>query len=154
MILTEKELETSVGELSQKYRYRLAIYTDKADFAESIEDIHKLLELRIFDETGEIRIYRDVIESNFKLREWTAEKEKNSSFFDRTQYLDIDKTALFEDMTQKKTTGGGIFHLPYDVKDKEMLIIRYYYQFDKDGTAYKYDWRITGFSDKEVLKDG
>lgn len=132
-----------------EYKYILAIFTDKADFIDAINDFDNLLEVRAFDENGEFRAYRDVISSEFKWREIINDEEYDG-YFDQTQYLDIDSTKCLMSDTEKITTGGGKYHLPKEVTTKTMLNVRYYYCFDDNGIARKCDWRLVGFSDLEV----
>lgn len=130
-------------------RYILAIFTDKVDFVNELKDVDNLLEVRVFNEEGEFRAYRDVLCSEYKSREIIDESEYDG-YFDQTQYLDIDTTKCLPSDTEKTTIGGGIFHMPEDVAEKMMLNVRYYYRYNDDGVAEKCDWRLVGFSDSEV----
>lgn len=146
--MTETELMTFLSKLN--YRYKLAIYSDHADFVSEVTEPEKLLELRVFDENGEFRAYRDLLGKPFKCREINKDNENQfAGSFKENQYLDIDTTKTFEDKTIKQATGGGQYHLPEDVKSKTMLKMRYYYCFNDEGIAYKCDWRLAGFEDKE-----
>ena len=146
--MTETELMTFLSKLS--YRYKLAIYSDHADFISEVTEPEKLLELRVFDENGEFRAYRDLLGKPFKCREINKDNENQfAGSFKENQYLDIDTTKTFEDKTIKQATGGGQYHLPEDVKSKTMLKVRYYYCFNDEGIANKCDWRLVGFVDKE-----
>lgn len=62
--MTETELMTCLSKLN--YRYKLAIYSDHADFVSEVTEPEKLLELRVFDENGEFRAYRDLLGKPFK----------------------------------------------------------------------------------------
>ena len=146
--MTETELMTRLGELN--YQYKLAIYSDRADFVSEVTEPEKLLEIRAFDENGEFRAYRDVLGKPFKCREINKDNENQfAGSFEENQYLDIDTTKTFEDKTIMQATGGGQYHLPEDVKNKTMLKVRYYYCFNDEGIANKCDWRLAGFEDKE-----
>lgn len=149
--MTEKELEAVLTKLS--YPYKLAIYTDRADFVDTVTDFDKLLELRVFGNHGEFRAYRDVINIPFKTR-LIEDDNLYDGCYDEVQYLDIDTAASDKNSRIKKTTGGGKFTLPVDAVDKELLRIRYYYQYDADGIARKVDWRIVGFEEKEEIDHG
>lgn len=136
--------------------YKLAIWTDHADFVTEIEDTQTLLEVRAFGETGECRAFRSTSESGFSVREINNEAEKPENAFDENQYLDID-TAKPESKNDGwiYTTGGGRYHLPYEnLPDIHslMLKVRYYYTFDEvSGVARKTDWRLVGFAGKESV---
>ena len=147
--MTEAELMMRLGELN--YQYKLAIYSDRADFVSEVTEPEKLLELRAFDEKGEFRAYRDLLGKPFKCREINKENEKQfDGCFEENQYLDIDTNYTFEeDKTKKQATGGGQYHLPEDAKDMTMLKVRYYYNYNSEGIAQKCDWRLVGFEDKE-----
>ena len=150
--MTETELMTFLSKLN--YRYKLAIYSDRADFVSEVTEPEKLLELRVFDENGEFRAYRDLLGKPFKFREINAENEKqfDGNYFEENQYLDIDTKYTFEDdKTKKQATGGGQYHLPDDVKNMTMLKVRYYYTFSDEGIAQKCDWRLVGFTDEELV---
>lgn len=149
LFMTEKELEAELSQLS--YPYRLAIYTDKADFVDVVANIEKLLEIRVFGSDGEIRAYRDIVTVPFKTRKIQSE-DIYDGWFDEVHYLDIDdkESNLFDNSRIKKTTGGGCFTLPEEVKEKELIRVRYYYCFDENGIAQKCDWRLVSFEDKEV----
>ena len=53
------------------YKYSLCLRTDGADFANGINcsDPEKILELRCFDESGELRIFRSNVDADFQARE-------------------------------------------------------------------------------------
>lgn len=147
--MTESELFRYLSDCP--YKYRLAIFTDRADFVSDISSVNNLLEVRVFDESGEFRAYRDLIGKDFKCREIIEKTESDipETSFEENHYLDIDTKFTFADETEKQTTGGGRFHLPEDVKDKTMIKVRYYYRFNSEGLAQKCDWRLVGFDDKE-----
>ena len=131
------------------YKYKLAIFTDRVDFIDSINeaDVEKLLEIRAFDESSELKYIRSTVDAEFKGRELN---DADKLYFDETYYLDIDTAKTSVDDTLLKTAiGGGKYHLP---EDKKMLKVRYYYKYDDNGIAKKYDWRLLGFSDNEDNK--
>lgn len=146
-------------------KYKLAIWTDKADFLDkdaSVPYAGKLLELRAFDETQEIRYYRSYVGEDFYVRVISDETEKAKKdygdYFDRSQYLDIDekRSANVADGTVF-AIGGGSYHLP--APGARRLMVRYYFKYDADGVAYVYDKRIVGFLTEDVksnnkTKDG
>lgn len=144
-----------------KYKYTMAIWTDKADFIidKALTDEDKLLEIRCFDESGEFRAYHSLIGEEFKCREITDDKSYADFHLDEAQYLDIDT----EKTRNKKdgfiyATGGGKYHLPEVAlnlpEGEKMLLIRTYYKYDEEGVAHKCDWRIVGFTDVEKTGEG
>lgn len=153
---------SEISDAVKKYKYSYAVWSDCADFIIDKESINedKLLEIRCFGENGEFYAVRSFIGEDFSFREITDDASYADGFYDESQYLDIDS-----DKTQEKNagciyaTGGGKYHLPDDVKDKKMLLVRNYYKFDdddykfddNDGIAYKYDWRLVGFTDDETV---
>ena len=142
---------STITEAVAKYKYSLAIWTDKTDFIvdknEALKE-EKLLEIRCFDESGEFRAYRSSIASNFKEREITDDEAYADFFIDESQYLDIDEKMSTESI--KYTTGGGTFTLPEGVNEK-MMLVRTYYKYDDNGIARKYDWRLVGFTNDETV---
>lgn len=146
--MNDQELMKKLDTLSGRYIF--AIWTDKADFVSKVDDVEKLLELRAFDKSGEFRAYRSVVGAEFKCREIADESTKPDNAFDENHYLDIDASKKsHKDNSLRFTTGGGNFHMP-DGVDETMLVVRYYYEFDDNGIARKSDWRLVGFSSKEV----
>lgn len=140
-------------------KYKLAIWTDRADFLDKnavVSDVDKLLELRAFDETEEIRFYRSYVGDDFYVREISDKTEKDKEdyggCFDRTQFLDIDecRSANAENGIVF-AIGGGSYHLPEPSADK--LMVRYYFKYDPDGVAYVYDKRLVGFLNKNGKMD-
>lgn len=149
----------------KKYKYAFAIWTDRADFIIDKDggiDEEKLLEIRCFDKDGEFYAHRDVADEPFVMREITSGydcPEKNVYFegtyaddrYDEAQYLDIDN-----DKTKRAgngltyATGGGSYHLPDDAKNKRLIIVRVFYNYDREGVARKFDWRLVEFTDEEM----
>ena len=153
------------------YRYAFAFWTDRADFIiDQSADLQmdKLLEIRCFDERGEYHAVRDLPGKPFSEREIAADgagavcgdgafqdADYADGSFDEAQYLDIDaKTTAAKNDGRTYATGGGSYRLPDDAKDKAMISVRYYYRFDEDGIAHKYDWRLVGFTNEETVGEG
>lgn len=140
---------SKIAEKVMQYRYSLAIWTDRADCIidkSAPLDEDKLLEIRCFDDSGEYRAYRSVVNKDFIEREITDDKAFDG-FFNEFHYLDIDEKQ--SKGTVKFTTGGGTYHLPEEVSDKQKLKVRNYYKFDENGIARPVDWRLVGFADKK-----
>ena len=153
------------------YRYAFAIYTDHVDFildktAELQEE--KLLEIRCFDERGEFRACRSVLDAPFSVREIVSTagsavqsecvfaENSFAGWYDEAQYLDIDAARTkAENNGWTYTTGGGRLHLPDEAARNGMVLVRFFYRFDTDGVARKADWRLVGFTDTETVgKEG
>lgn len=146
---------SNISKKIQEYAYALALWTDKADFiTDKTADIQedKLLEIRYFDEEGEFRAYRSLIDDDFKTREIrNNDATYADGYYDEAQYLDIDSSRTKEKNDGfTYATGGGKYHLPNDAK---MLLTRTYYKFDEDGVARKYDWRLVGFTNEEKREE-
>ena len=169
---------SNIAKAVAAYRYAFAIWTDRADFiTDKTTDWREdaLLEIRCFDENGEYHAVRDIPGHPFSEREIAKDParaatearvmderefyadifeaaEKKKGYFEEAQYLDIDSK-----MTEAKkdgwvyTIGGGRYHLPDDAKNRAMILVRYYYRFDPDGVAHKYDWRLVRFTDEETV---
>lgn len=145
--INEAQLTSKLAQPEVAGKYKLAIWTDRADFIDKdapVVNPDKLLELVAFDESGEVRFRRFCVDEDFFIRELLTELPKeadNGGYFDRAQYLDIDKKR--SSGCVKFAIGGGEYHLP--VPDAEKIVVRYYYKFDDDGMAYIYDKRLVRF---------
>lgn len=136
-----------VIEAVKKYRYILAIWTDSANFASVLKDPEKLLEVRAFDESGEFYAYRSTVDADFNCREIINDDKYADGKYDEEQYLDIDTTKPY-----LCTASGGRYSLP-DGVTADKLKVRYYYKYDDDGVARKFDWRLVGFKNSEGGKN-
>lgn len=119
-----------------------AIWTDHADFLSGIDDLQedKLIELRAFDENSEYRVYRSTIDREFYERFAEDTEISESEYFDTEHFIDIDSN--FNQGNTRKTTGGGIYHLPLTCANATKIVIRNYVSYDDDGIASVFDWRI------------
>lgn len=106
----------------------------------------KLLDMRIFNESMEFRIFRSDIGKDFHY--CTLADEPHSQYFDEAQYLDIDdKYSKENGMVQ--TTGGGKYNLPLQKYRNAKVVIRNYIEYDKDnGQAYIKNWRLLKFEEE------
>ena len=150
------------------YRYSLCIRTDGADFTNEIDcrNPEKILEMRCFDESGELRIFRSGVDADFQAREIIdakppelktlseqsghLESASNDGYlesFDEKHYLDIASVSSDWIVT---ATGGGTYFLPE--QNAKLLMVRYYIKYDKNGIGRKYDWRLVGFCEREEDK--
>lgn len=145
--INETQLTLKLKEPEVADKYKLAIWTDRADFIgrnAPVIDPDKLLELVAFDESGEVRFRRFCAGEDFFVREILTEpaaEDESGGYFDKAQFLDIDTKR--SDGCVKYAIGGGKYHLP--VPDAEKLVVRYYYKFDEDAMAYVYDKRLVRF---------
>ncbi len=144
-----------IREAVEKYAYSFAIWTDRADFIiDKSQDLsgETLLEIRCFDKNGEFHAVRSTVDSDFSWREITDDENYANGYYDEAQYLDIDskKTEAIDDGFTY-TTGGGRYQLPGDAENKKLILVRYYYKYDEEGVARKFDWRLVVFTDKETV---
>ena len=77
-------------------------------------------------------------------------------FFDQAQYLDIDKKKTKArkaglNSGEIITTGGGRIRLPEDAMGNELILVRFYYNYNENGIAEKVDWRLVRFVNNEVI---
>lgn len=122
----------------------------------------KLLDMRVFCEEMESRIFRGDAGSDFFSR--TA-IDAGRDFYDDEQFLDIDETLSEKGENgfwKIRATGGGSYCLPVKafVNTKGLLAdsiqnakirLRNYIDYDeKSGQAYIRDWRLCGFKSGEA----
>ena len=126
----------------------------------TIEDkFDKALEIRVFDDNKEIKLFRPDIGQDLKLRVIDDnDLSPGVESFVQEQYLDINSAVSKKNsstgklgMTTVQTTGGGSFFLPIDTErntDDVKVIIKYYITKDQDsGMAKIVDWRAAGFKE-------
>lgn len=110
----------------------------------------KILEIRIFNESEELKLVRTDISKEFAMRHKTDENLEEDLYMDESQYLDIDtkKTGeVSEDGGYVYATGGGKYYLPRnDIKDLKIKIRYYFDRYENSGQARIGDWRIVGFA--------
>lgn len=115
----------------------------------------KLLDVRVFNSKGEVRISRGDIGRGFQGRSRDDEKDKPDAqdYFDEVQYLDIDDTkseSLFAREGKVQATGGGQYHLPLSgFKNAKIRIRNYLGYYEETGQAYVKDWRL-----KDLFQEG
>lgn len=107
-------------------------------------DEKKVLEVRVFNESGENKLVRGDVSEAFRFRSITDETDGRDSF-DEWQYLDIDETAgVIEGKVH--STGGGEYHLPLESTKNARILIRYYLgRYEETRQARVEDWRVVGF---------
>ena len=150
------------------YKYSLCIRTDGADFVNHIDcsNPENILEMRCFDESGELRIFRSNVDADFQAREiidvkspelktlseqsGKLESVSNDGYlesYDENHYLDIASVSSNGIVT---ATGGGTYFLPEP--NAKLLMVRYYIKYDENGIGRKNDWRLVGFCEREEDK--
>ena len=103
----------------------------------------KLLEIRIFNEETEWKLFRSDIGSTFSERILDDAIQKRD-YFDVVQRLDVDllKTRDAEDGIIV-STGGGHYVLPFYPGKRAAAVIRYYIEcYKASGQARIADWRV------------
>lgn len=106
----------------------------------------KLLDIRVFNESIEYRLFRPDVGKEFR---FVCLSDENREFFDDSHYLDIDEKCSAETFMKDGTvgaTGGGFYKLPLEDYHNVKVVIRNYVDYDADsGQAYIESWRLTGF---------
>jgi len=130
-------------------KFEVIEYPFNAETEEKLENCwnKKLLDIRIFNNKKEYRVFRADAGSDF-IYCYTDDSFTND-YYDDEQYLDIDSTKIKPDGTVT-ATGGGEYKLPLKIlgsnkyKGEVKLYIRNYIDYDnKFGQAYIKRWRIT-----------
>ncbi len=132
-----------------------------------------VLEIRIFNETGECKLSRSDIGKEFAFRSIKDVLDKDSQVttswvtygeddpqelkygFDEVQYLDVDEDKTINEREKKKidgyevyTTGGGKYKLPLEKIEDAKLRIRYYLgKYKATGQTRIEDWRVVEFEE-------
>lgn len=112
---------------------------------------HKALEIRMFNPEREIRWFRSSIDKNLKCRERIdTENMDRLTYWDETQYLDIDDTKSNEADQMVYATGGGIYSLPVKNYKNAKIRVRNYLSYEEDTMQIRIsDWRLVDFINKE-----
>ena len=111
-------------------------------------DEDKLIELRIFNEQGEIKLIRSDIGKGFLMR--VQDQDETKEYFDVHQFLDIDTKIPLDEAGRVTATGGGQYWLPGEVaclKNARLLVRNYIKYTELTGQAYIYDWRCVRFEE-------
>lgn len=131
----------------------VAQYTDKFDIGiwneNTIENTNKLLELRVFDNKKEWKLFRSDLGKDFYSRyEDDTGKNEGVDYFDEIQLLDIDISRSSKDSRKMCTMAGGEYNLPkyIDYLDRAAIIVRHYFGVDNEsGQAFIRDYRLVDF---------
>lgn len=110
------------------------------------EMINRLLEVRVFDNTKELRMYRDYIGSEFENIKLVSDENMIREgavmdYYDDFQYLDVKKY----DGEMVTATGGGTYRFPIEVSADSRVQIRNYVSYDEHGQAGIIAWRLVKF---------
>ncbi len=142
-------LDVSLKESSFVY----AVFTDEL-YIRNINDerlqnidTDKLLEIRVFKESGEFRLIRPNIGQDFYERQSLDEGVDDNSY-DIEAYLDISDNR--NEGNYAASINGGKYELPQGkVEAGKMLKIRNYLTYDEEtGQARVYDWRLVEFTEE------
>lgn len=131
----------------------VAQYTDKFDIGiwneNTIENTNKLLELRVFDNKKEWKLFRSDLGKDFYSRyEDDTGKNEGVDYFDEIQLLDIDISRSKKAPGVMYTTAGGSYNLPKDIEylDRAAIRVRHYFGVDNEsGQAFIQDYRLVDF---------
>lgn len=120
-------------------------------------DGNRLLELRVFNQEGEYRWYRENLSCAPAVR-IIRDAEAQKEYFDEIHYLDQDSrctASLDGGTTRFRTTGGGVYVLPFSPSVRKIQV-RTYLETGINGVRYAGDWRIVGFLNGagEALDEG
>lgn len=142
----------------------VAQYTDKFDIGiwneNIIKNTNKLLELRVFDNKKEWKLFRSDLGKDFYSRyEDDTGKKEGVDYFDEVQLLDIDTSKEYKKSELMKTTAGGEYNLPKDISelDRAAIRVRHYFGVDNEsGQAFIRDYRLVDFESakkRDYIKD-
>lgn len=141
--------ENEINALLEKYisddMYLFCVYTTKFSCTNyrTIADIAHALEIRLFNERGELKAVRANIGKDFVWRYISDEGVPRDCVYDEVQYLDAAKN----DSTEYTAIGGGQYEMPD--AGFERVVIRHYGEYDDDGMFSLKDFRIVKLLRKE-----
>jgi len=154
-ILGDKTLPCSNG--SKNFSI-VAYFTDRADFAASLDELNvsALLELRVFDTDSEFRAYRSIVNEAFICRLYRDSDFAKDEMMEEIQYLDIDGNNGIKPcdngMYEYKTMNGGFYHLP--ISNAEKIKICNYLMYNEENMAQVYDYRFVEIIAKDGTENG
>jgi hypothetical protein len=142
-------------------------YNPQSGFSPSLDGASNklplLLELRIYNETQELKVIRSQIGREFKYRLASESDLSKADYFEETQYLDIDSETTKEyrakgtkpplDSKQFFMTGGGKISFPTGDRLKQIKIINYLSYDEETGNLQIPDFRIKSLRRTEVDYD-
>lgn len=108
----------------------------------------KVLEIRIFNEEEERKLFRGDIGKHFHERR-ISDNDLKEDYYDESQLLDIDKKRSEESFLKTgrvRTMGGGSYYLPLQSMEDARVLVRYYLsRYENSGQARVCDWRLVKF---------
>ena len=135
--------ENEINALLEQYKtddsYLFCVYTTKFCCTKygTITDVAHALEIRLFNERGELKAVRANIGKDFVWRYISDEDVTKDCVYDEVQYLDAAKN----DSTEYTSIGGGCYEMPE--AGFERVVIRHYGEYDtKSGMFSLKDFRI------------
>lgn len=140
--------------------YVIAAYTDAYVIDDWNPDMKinekKLLDLRVFSEKKEVRLFRSSIGKGFHLS--VLKDDENTEHYDQVQILDIAEAVMDEEAGKVKidTISSGSYYMPASIDGMKNPGIRIRYYFGKypgSERAYIKNWRCVGFESVEVITD-
>ena len=145
--------ESGLNTLLEKYKtddsLLFCVYTDRfcCTAYKPIEDAAHALEVRLFDEKGELKAVRGNIGREFRWR-YISDADKSKEELDEytvkeEQYLDVDTKNDKTTGTNYVSIGGGEYEMP--AAGYERVVIRHYGDYDDDGMFGLKDFRVVKF---------
>ena len=134
--------ESGINALLEKYKidgtFLFCVYTTKfcCTAYKPVEDISHALEIRLFDESGELKAVRGNMGREFVWRYISDEDVQKDCTYDEVQYLDAAKN----DSKEYTAIGGGHYEMPE--ADYERVMLRHYGEYDESGMFSLKDFRI------------
>lgn len=155
-----KVIQKLLAEAGTMTGYVIVAYTDDYIIDKWSSDMEinegKLLDLRVFSEEKEVRIFRTSLGREFHFS--VLKDDEKTDKYDEVQILDIAE-AQFNAETGKvdiETITAGTYKLSAELKDMKNPGIRIRFYFEKypgSGRAYIKNWRCVGFEPVTVIHD-
>ncbi len=123
---------------------------DLTSFLEKKNEV--LLELRVFTEDKELFLFRSILGHDFSWRITSDDGLDNNDYIDYRHYIDInsdsERTYMSGDRRNIISTVGGEYSLP--IKEHENMVrIRAYVSYDRNGIGKIADHRVCGFASEQ-----
>lgn len=144
--ISEGELNALLEGYKTDSSLLFCVYTTKFSCTRysPVEDIARALEIRLFDEHGELKAIRSNIGREFVWRYITDDGVPKDCTYDEVQYLDAAKN----DSTKYTAIGGGEYEMPE--AGYERVVIRHYGEYDDNSGMFSLrDFRIV-----KLLREG
>ena len=156
----EGKVYEKIKELLPKDIYFLAGCTDAYCAGEGEiesflnEKVNTLLEMRVFSDDRELFFSRSMIGQLFDWRVTTDEGIDYTDYIDYVHFIDINSERSYS--TDKGmhiiSTVGGEYDLPLK-NGENMVLIRAYISYDKNGVGKVVDHRIRGFRKEQEVNN-